>query len=89
MRLEAKNSDESAAEADVSKGAESETGAPPAEPPPPPHLLISRKEDSLPASKLSSKGSIAALNEELEAKRAGVSICSENLIFSCPTFWPN
>ena len=19
----------------------------------------------------------------------GVSICSENLIFSCPTFWPN
>ena len=20
---------------------------------------------------------------------AGVSICSENLIFSCPTFWPN
>ena len=21
--------------------------------------------------------------------RAGVSICSENLIFSCPTFWPN
>ena len=25
----------------------------------------------------------------LEQGGAGVSICSENLIFSCPTFWPN
>ena len=68
MRLEDKNVDERAAEGDVPKGAESETGPPPAEP----HQLLSRKGDSLPAraSKLSTKGSIAALNEELEAKRA-------------------
>ena len=25
----------------------------------------------------------------LTPHRTGVSICSENLIFSCPTFWPN
>ena len=24
-----------------------------------------------------------------EGRGPGVSICSENLIFSCPTFWPN
>ena len=71
MRLEAIKGDESASEADVSKGEDGGTGAPPAQPPPPPHLLISRKVDSLPErSKLNTKGSIAALNEELEAKRA-------------------
>ena len=24
-----------------------------------------------------------------DCSQSGVSICSENLIFSCPTFWPN
>ena len=28
-------------------------------------------------------------NVEEESTPAGVSICSENLIFSCPTFWPD
>ena len=27
--------------------------------------------------------------QEVVEKDAGVSICSENLIFSCPTFWPD
>ena len=24
-----------------------------------------------------------------DCSQSGVSICSENLVFSCPTFWPN
>ena len=43
-------------------------------------------------TKMKEAGDKAAKKEKkvkMASSDAGVSICSENLIFSCPTFWPN